>query len=57
MCLIDAYLLKSDEMVTPIDKGLLVMMLMMCMIMTIRTGRYAPLSTPWLTRMPAAGLA
>jgi len=54
---INAYLLHSDEMVTPIDKRLLVMMLMMRMIVTIRTGRYAPLSTPRFTRMPAAGLA
>ena len=52
-----AYILKSREMVMPIDKGLLVMMLMMRMIVTIRTGRCAPLSTPRFTRMPATGLA
>jgi hypothetical protein len=38
-------------------KGLLVMMLMIRVIVTIRTGRCAPLSTPRFTRMPATGLA
>jgi hypothetical protein len=33
------------------------MMLMIRVIVTIRTGRRAPLSTPRFTRMPAAGLA
>ncbi len=39
-------------------KGLLVMMMLMIrVIVTIRTGRCAPLSTPRFTRMPATGLA
>jgi hypothetical protein len=33
------------------------MMLMIRVIVTIRTGRRAPLSTPRFTRMPATGLA
>ena len=40
----------------PLHKGLLVM-LMMRVIVTIRTGRCAPLSTPRLARVPATGLA
>ncbi len=39
-------------------QGLLVMMMLMIrVIVTIRTGRRAPLSTPRFTRMPATGLA
>jgi len=38
-------------------EALLVMMLMMRVIVTIRTGRCAPLSTSRFTRMPATGLA
>ncbi len=42
---------------TPIYKGLMVMMLMMSMIVTIRTGQYVHLSTPRFTRVSATGLA
>ena len=39
------------------NQGLLVMMLMMGVIVTIRTGRYAPLSTPWFTWVSTTSLA
>src|SRR6266699_2081557 len=52
---IPIYLHEADrEWVTSTLQGLLVMMmLMMRMIVTIRTGRCASLSTPRFTRMPA----
>jgi hypothetical protein len=36
---------------------LVMMMLIMRMMVTIRTGRCAPHSAPWFTRVPATGLA
>ncbi len=48
----------NGQQAAPLHKGLLVMIvLMMCVMVTLRTGGFAPLSTPRFTRMPATGLA
>jgi hypothetical protein len=47
----------NGQHATPLHKGLLVMIVpLMCVMVTIRTGRCASLSTPRFTRVPATGL-
>src|SRR5437667_9035761 len=52
-----SFLVEGSELI-PLKQGLLgMMMLMMSMMVTIRTGRCAAHSAPWFTWVPATGLA